>query len=79
LAPEPETADRRPVPSAAYLDPYRPLPPTPAPATGSADRRDTELVPEEEPITTGTLFLTIVLLMIIGGIWVVAYGFLLNR
>jgi flagellar biogenesis protein FliO len=48
-------------------------------STGSGDPRDTELAPEEEPVTTGTLFLTIVLLMIIGGIWVVMYGFLLGR
>jgi hypothetical protein len=68
-----------PTREATYMDAYRPLPPARTPATGSADPRDTELAPEEEPITTGTLFLTIVLLMIIGGIWIVAYGFLLNR
>jgi hypothetical protein len=79
LATDPPTPDRPRSYAEAYLDPYRPLPPVSAPATGSADPRDTELARGEEPITTGTLFLTIILLMIIGGIWVVAYGFLLNR
>jgi hypothetical protein len=63
----------------AYMDPYRPLPPAPTPATGSPDPAETELAPGEEPIATGTLFLSMVILMIIGAIWVVTYGFLLNR
>jgi hypothetical protein len=63
----------------AYLDPYRPLPPAPAPGTGSADPRATELAKQEEPPIPGTLFLTIVLLMIIGGVWIVAFVFLLGR
>jgi hypothetical protein len=63
----------------AYMDPYRPLPPAPVPATGSADHGATELAPEEEPVATGTLFLSMVILMIIGAIWVVSYGFMMNR
>jgi hypothetical protein len=63
----------------AYLDAYRPLPPAPAPATGSTDPRHTEVAKEEEPLIPGTLFLTIILLMIIGAIWIVMYIFLLDR
>jgi hypothetical protein len=63
----------------AYLDAYRPLPPAPAPATGSADPRHTEIAREEELPIPGTLFLTVVLLMIIGAIWIVMYIMLLNR
>lgn len=50
-----------------------------SPATGSSDPDQTELHPGEEPVTTGTLFLTFVLLVIIGGVWVVVYRLLLNR
>jgi hypothetical protein len=50
-----------------------------APATGSTDPRETELTPEEEPVTTGTLFLTFLLLVIIGGVWVIVYRLLLTR
>jgi hypothetical protein len=50
-----------------------------APATGSADPRETELTPEEEPVTTGTLFLMIVFLMLIFGFWALLYGMLLHR
>jgi hypothetical protein len=50
-----------------------------APATGSDDPRDTELTPEEEPVTTGTLFLTFFLLVIIGAVWVTVYRLLLYR
>ena len=48
-------------------------------ATGSRDPGATELRPEEEPNTTGTLFLTIVLLMIIFGFWGLMYLTLLDR
>ena len=50
-----------------------------APATGAADPARTELTPEEEPTTTGTLFLTLILLMVIGGIWAIVYQRLLTR
>jgi hypothetical protein len=63
----------------AYLDPYRPLPPAPTPGTGSADPRETEIAKEAEPAIPGTLFLTTVLLMIIAGVWIVMFVFLLAR
>ena len=50
-----------------------------APATGSTDPAQTELAPEEEPVTTGTLFLMIVFLMMIFGFWAIMYTTLLNR
>jgi hypothetical protein len=43
------------------------------------DDQPTELNPDEEPVTTGTLFLTLILLIIIGGIWVTVYRLLLHR
>jgi hypothetical protein len=61
-------------------DPYQPTPAearrvdaSTAPATGTDDPAKTELSPDEEPTTTGTLFLTMILLMIIAGIWVIVY------
>jgi hypothetical protein len=62
-----------------YLDPYRSLPPAPIPASGSADRGAVEMSAAEEPPVYGTLFLTIVLLMIIGAVWIVSYLFMLAR
>lgn len=62
-----------------YDDPYRPLPPVQASATGTEDRRATELAEAEEPVTTGTLFLNLILLMIIFGFWVLLYSTLLDR
>lgn len=44
-----------------------------APATGTDRPEATDLAPDEEPTTTGTLFLTMILLMIIGGIWIIVY------
>lgn len=41
--------------------------------SASADRADTEPLPEEEPVVTGTLFLVSIILMIIGAIWVIMY------
>ena len=35
--------------------------------------------PHEEPVTTGTLFLTMIILMIIGAVWGVAYYLLISR
>jgi len=49
------------------------------PATGSSDPADTELFPGEEPTTTGTLFLVMIILMIIVAVWVILYLRLLNR
>lgn len=67
--------DERPDLPTASPDPARAT----APATGTADVRETELTPEEEPVTTGTLFLTVILLMIIAGFWVILYSRLLER
>lgn len=50
-----------------------------APATGAHDPEATHLQPVEEPNTSGTLFFTLFLLMIIFGFWVVMYVELLNR
>jgi hypothetical protein len=50
-----------------------------APVGSSDDRTGTELGPEEEPVTTGTLFLTMIILMVIAGIWIIVYGLLLDR
>lgn len=51
----------------------------PAPGTGSADEEATELKPEEEPVVTGTLFLTLIFLMMIFGFWAMMYMTLLDR
>lgn len=50
-----------------------------APATGSTDPKDTELRPEEEPIVTGTLFLSLLFLMMVFGFWLMMYLIMLNR
>jgi hypothetical protein len=44
-----------------------------------ADPPTPNLAPEEEPVTTGTLFLTMIILMLIGAIWVIVYRMLLWR
>jgi hypothetical protein len=63
-----------------YLDAYRPLSASGAsPATGTHNLEDTELLPVEEPLATGTLFLMIIFLMLTFGIWAIVYGLLLNR
>ena len=55
--------------------PVRPI----APATGASDPRLTEVAPEEEPSTPGTLFLCVILLMIVAGFWIIIYLRLLDR
>jgi hypothetical protein len=63
-------------------DPSRPGDPAAMPtasATGSTDPAFTELRPGEEPVATGTLFLTTILLMIIAGFWIIIYIRLLDR
>lgn len=55
----------------AIPDPYRPLPPDVVSGTPSA--------PEEEPNSTGTLFLMMVFLMMIGALWAIVYFMLLHR
>jgi hypothetical protein len=75
-----EGADHRHDADDDYLDPYRPLlRSTAAPATGSPLKRDTELAPEQEPVATGTLFLMIIFLMLLFGIWAILYAMLLER
>jgi hypothetical protein len=67
LAPTTQSAGHTALP-----DPYRPLPVVPAEAP-------TEVAPEEEPITTGTFFLMIVFLTLIGALWALMYLTLVNR
>jgi len=55
------------------------FPPRGAPATGSDDPLRTELLPEEEPVVTGTLFLTMIILMIIAAFWAIIYLRLIGR
>jgi hypothetical protein len=52
---------------------------SPPTAAGAEAPQPTELRPEEEPVTTGTLFLTMVILMIIAAVWVIMYWQLLGR
>jgi hypothetical protein len=51
----------------------------PAPTRGVPDPAQAELTPEEEPVVTGTLFLTMVILTVIGAVWVIVYSLLLHR
>lgn len=44
-----------------------------------SDSREPGLPSDEEPVTTGTLFLTMIILMIIGAVWGVAYYLLISR
>jgi hypothetical protein len=46
---------------------------------GSHDPEQINLTSEEEPVVSGTLFLTLVFLMLIFGFWVMMYLILLNR
>ena len=50
-------------------------PETPDPATSD----NAGLPPEEEPTTTGTLFIMILFLMALAGMWGIMYLTLLNR
>lgn len=48
--------------------------------TGSDDReRDPALPPEEEPRTTGTLFILMLFLMALAALWAIMYLTLLER
>ena len=49
------------------------------PATGTDDPRATRVQPVEEPDTSGTLFFTLFLLMVIFGFWALMYFELLSR
>jgi hypothetical protein len=50
-----------------------------APATGSPRPSETEISPEEEPVVTGALFLSMVMLMLIAGAWIVMFWRLVER
>lgn len=71
--------DARAAHRAAYADPYAPLPVFARPATGVENVEDTELLPEDLPVATGTLFIMIIFLMMIGALWAIVYLMLLNR
>lgn len=73
---QPHVGDPRTDP---YFDPYGPLPPAACPATGTNDPALTEITREQEPLATGTFFLMIIFLMLIGAIWSILYLFLLGR
>lgn len=53
--------------------------PSPTGSTGSTSPGDTELAPGEEPVVTGALFLSMVLLMLIAGAWVVMFITMIGR
>jgi hypothetical protein len=63
------------------MDAYASLPVGAAmPATGvRIDDPDAELPHGEEPVATGTLFIMIVFLMMIGALWGIVYLMLLSR
>ena len=50
-----------------------------SPATGSTSHRETEIAPEEEPVVTGALFLSMVMLILIAGAWAVMFLTLVER
>ena len=49
------------------------------PAPEISEETSTDLASEEEPVVTGTLFLTLVFLMMIFGFWILFYITLLDR
>ncbi len=53
--------------------------PDAAAASGSVDPPGSASKPEEAPVFTGTLFLTLLFLMLLFGFWVMMYLVLLNR
>ena len=62
-------------------EPEGPVPP-PAHEDDPARRPETdpdELSPEEEPTTTGTLFIMVLFLMALAGMWGIMYFTLLSR
>jgi hypothetical protein len=50
-----------------------------APATGSAAPHETQIAREEEPVVTGALFLSMVMLILIAGAWAVMFFTLVER
>lgn len=65
----------RPVPPPDPADPAG-VPPGAAP---DVDSPPEELAPEEEPTTTGTLFIMVLFLMALAGMWGIMYFMLLSR
>ena len=49
------------------------------PGPGTTEPQKADLQPEEEPIVSGTIFLTLIILMLIFGFWIIMYITLLNR
>lgn len=49
------------------------------PASGTRSGHEPGSAPEEEPVTTGTLFIMILFLMALAGLWVLMYLILLQR
>ncbi len=45
----------------------------------TGDREETGIRPEEEPVVTGTLFIMILFLMALAGMWGIMYLMLLER
>lgn len=74
----PEPHDRSETPPAHETDAGTPPHETDA-GTPPHERGPTELSPDEEPNTTGTLFIMILFLMAMGGLWAMMYFILLNR
>jgi len=68
-----------PGPGRSRMDPDSRPPRDTAPATGSSRPEHTDLAPGEEPSTPGALFLSVILLMIVAGFWVIIYLRLLHR
>ena len=52
---------------------------TPPPAASGSPEAPPDLAPGEEPVVTGTIFMTLLFLMLIFGFWVMMYLILLNR
>ena len=52
---------------------------TAPPETADPPETDPVLSPEEEPVTTGTLFIMILFLMALGAMWALMYLTLVNR
>ncbi|MGD2069970.1 MAG: hypothetical protein PVI57_14960 [Gemmatimonadota bacterium] len=51
----------------------------PGEGPGSPDTEGSGLSPDEEPVTTGTLFVMLLFLMALGGMWALMYMVLLER
>lgn len=66
-----------PIPSGPGFGHTPPTPPVVPPP--STDPYETDLLPGQEPTTTGTLFLMLIFLMLIAGFWGMMYVMLLHR